>query len=255
MSCHEKTVIFLINLTLKATERYTMGSMKIIGHRGAAGLKLENTLEAFRCAKELGVDAVEFDVRLTKDGVVVVCHDHDLSDVSGSNAKISEITLSELKEITLNNGETAPTLGEALSVIGGMQAIIEVKVGDCAEELAAVLDKFPNADVVVASFNHGVLIELKALRPEVKVYLAERTQPFEIITNAINVKARGLDLSIGILNPITYWLARRRGLEIMVYTVNSRFIAGFIRVFYPKVAICTNYPDRFIRWRKPKSDS
>lgn len=56
--------------------------MKIIGHRGAAGLALENTLESLRAGINAGAHSIEFDVRLTKDGEVVLCHDSDLKKIS-----------------------------------------------------------------------------------------------------------------------------------------------------------------------------
>ncbi len=69
-----------------------------IGHRGCAGLRLENTMAGFRHACELGVDGIEFDVHLTKDGIVVVHHDyylqHDfIRDVSGSWVKANSVKI------------------------------------------------------------------------------------------------------------------------------------------------------------------
>ena len=57
--------------------------MKIIGHRGAAGLALENTLPGIELARLLGVDAIEIDVRKTKDNQLILCHDADLKRVAG----------------------------------------------------------------------------------------------------------------------------------------------------------------------------
>ena len=63
--------------------------MKIIGHRGAAGLELENTLPSIRMAIELGVDGVEFDVRITADRQLVLCHDDNTSRMSNVDKKIA----------------------------------------------------------------------------------------------------------------------------------------------------------------------
>jgi len=223
--------------------------MKIIGHRGAAGQELENTLASLKRAKDIGVDGVELDVRLTKDRQFVLCHDADLGRVSNSKQRIQDLTLKDLKKISLSNGEKVPTLAEALTQLGSTWAIVEVKVGDCAEELLQILDQFPRATITVASFDHSLGTKLEELQHELSVFLAEHTKPFEIIHFVRTARADGLVLNAGVLNPLTYWLARRRGLEIMVYTVNSPFVGWFIGKFYPMVSLCTDYPERFIKNR------
>jgi len=224
--------------------------MKIIGHRGAAGLELENTLASLQKAKDLGVDGVEFDLRITRDRQLVLCHDDDTGRVSSKNLKIKGSTLYELRQIRLNNGQTIPTLDQALKTLGTTWAIIEVKDGDCLEELLTVLDQYPEATITVASFDHDFTTRLEEARPEISVYLAEHTKPTEIIHSIRTAKADGMDLNAWVLNPLTYWLARRHNLEIMVYTINSRFVAGFIHFLYPKAAICTDHPEHFIKRRR-----
>lgn len=226
--------------------------MKIIGHRGAAGLALENTLESLKKAVELGVDAVEFDVRLTRDRKLVLCHDDNLSKVSLSHAKIDNLDLEELKRVKLKNGKAIPTLEEALGTVGSTQAIIEVKVEDCADELLEVIDKFPKANVAIASFKHKLAAQIKKLRPDLKVYLAGFIGPSETFKAAQRANADGLDLNAWALNIITYRLARRAGMEIMVYTINQPWVARFIHKFYPDVSIVTDFPDKFIQRGKAK---
>ncbi len=221
--------------------------MRIIGHRGAAGLELENTLASLQRAKDLGVDGVEFDVRLTADRQLVLCHDGDLSRTATKSAKIEEMNLAELKQIPLKNGEPIPTLDEALDCLGQTLAVVEMKVSGCADELLAVLDKHPNTPVIIATFLHEFAAELEVKRHGLTVFLAEYTRPTEIIHFVRTAKADGIDLNAWVLNPLTYWLAKRRGLDIMVYTVNRRFIGWFIKKLYPDVAICTNHPERFVK--------
>ena len=69
-----------------------------IGHRGAAGTTPENTEASFREALKRKVDMVEFDVRLTKDGKLVVFHDSDLSRICNEDVAVSMLTLKELKK-------------------------------------------------------------------------------------------------------------------------------------------------------------
>lgn len=221
--------------------------MKVIGHRGAAGLELENTLASLRRAKDLGVDGIEFDVRLTSDRQLVLCHDADLSRVSAYRTRIDSVTLAELKAVKLHNGETVPTLDEALTCVGHTWAIIEVKVDDCLDELLEVIDRYPDARLTVASFDHRFATALEKRRPDVSVYLAEKTRMTEIIQMVQQARADGMDLNAWLLNPLTYWLAKRHKLDVMVFTINHPLIARFIRALYPDVFICTDYPDRLLQ--------
>lgn len=220
--------------------------MRVIGHRGAAGLALENTLESLRKAVDLGVHGVEFDVRLTSDRQLVLCHDADLLRVGGSDLRIRDHPLAVLRKVKLKNGEAIPTLREALEVLSGTWAIIEIKSKNCAKELIEAVDAFPNSRITIASFHHDFAAELERIRPDLHIFLAENTRATEIIHLVRTAKADGLDLNAWLLNPLTYWLARRHNFDIMVYTINNRFVAWFIHTLYPSVAICSDYPDKFI---------
>lgn len=224
--------------------------MKIIGHRGAAGLALENTLQAIRAGIDAGSDALEFDVRATKDGQYVVFHDATLGRVSGSKQKISDLTYQELQNIPLHNGESVPLLRDVLKAAGRTPVIVEIKVRGHAESICRVLDEFPDATIWVASFYHDVARECRRLRPHLPVLLASHYDPIGAIRRAKSMSAFGLDLNYMTLSPLVYWLANRAGLTIMTYTVNNRHAVELIRRLYPKVWICTNYPDRFVKLEK-----
>lgn len=224
--------------------------MKIIGHRGAAGLALENTLESLKAGIASGVDALEFDVRLTKDKFVVLCHDPSLARVSGNNQMLSELNLGELNKIKLNNGETVPTLSEAMKVAGGTPVIIEIKDEHMARQVLKIVSDFPDADVTIVSFRHHEIALIEELEPKVRTYIGSRTNSLEIYYIARAIEADGLDINFWILNPVIYFKARRSKLDIMVYTIDNKFLARFIHFLYPRAMICTNRPDYFVRRRK-----
>ncbi|MEW6162773.1 MAG: glycerophosphodiester phosphodiesterase family protein, partial [Nitrospirota bacterium] len=69
-----------------------------VGHRGARAYQIENTLESFKKAIELGVGAVELDVRKSKDGRLVIIHDDNLKKVFGKDILVNQATLKELKQ-------------------------------------------------------------------------------------------------------------------------------------------------------------
>ena len=87
-----------------------------IGHRGARAYAPENTLASFKKALEIGVDAVELDVRKTKDNQIVVIHDADVKRTTNGEGLVSELTLKEIKNLSAD-GEKIPTLEETLDFL------------------------------------------------------------------------------------------------------------------------------------------
>ena len=225
-----------------------MAKTDIIGHRGAAGSALENTLGSFKRAATIGVKTVEFDVRATKDGQIVLCHDNSLSRISDSNQRISDLTYAELQAIPLSNGETVPLLGTVLSFARKkkLAVIVEVKMRTHLEGLCLILDDYSDLNITIASFHHDVAALIRKLRPELPMYLAEQHHPITVLQSATAVNAQGIDLHYMLINPLVYILAKRWKLTIMLYTVNSPFIVRLLRTFYPGVRICTDHPERFV---------
>lgn len=74
----------------------------IIGHRGAKGIAPENSLSGFKKAVELGIDGIELDVHLTKDGKLIVIHDIDLKRLTGLRIPIKQLTFKELKKYDIS---------------------------------------------------------------------------------------------------------------------------------------------------------
>jgi glycerophosphoryl diester phosphodiesterase len=118
----------------------------VVGHRMATAFAPENTLSALRAAILLGIDIVETDVRLTRDGHIVLIHDGTIDRTHVQRGTVSELTLTELKEIPLEIPasksfgnfacDRTPTLEEALSVADG-QIVLELEVKDTAAGIAA----------------------------------------------------------------------------------------------------------------------
>jgi len=218
--------------------------MKIIGHRGAAGIALENTLESIRSAIAAGVDAIEIDVRLTKDKYLVLSHDFSTGRLSKSDVVISDATLEELQTVKLSNGRRIPTLEEAIKTVGDTPLIVEAKGGGWAQILADVLDKHPRKDIRVIAFDHDGLTDFHELRPDIPVYALDRWSPFDAVQTAQARGFAGVDLNFWVLNPLAYRLARNVGLDIIVFTVNHVWIARFLKWLYPEISITTNNPDK-----------
>lgn len=94
------------------------------GHRGYRAKYPENTLASYRAAMELGVDAIEFDIWLTKDCVPVILHDGSTERITGVKAHVNDLTLKEVKQLDAGSykgaefaGEQIPTLQETLALM------------------------------------------------------------------------------------------------------------------------------------------
>src|SRR3712207_3859497 len=109
-----------------------------IGHRGAAGLEPENTLRSFQRAACEGADALELDLRVTRDRRLVVLHDATVDRTTDGTGPVSELELAELKELDGSMGEKVPTLTEVLEATA-LPIHAELKVVEAAEPLARLI--------------------------------------------------------------------------------------------------------------------
>ncbi|MCA9342689.1 glycerophosphodiester phosphodiesterase [Candidatus Saccharibacteria bacterium] len=212
--------------------------MKIIGHRGAAGVATENTLPSIRKAVAAKADFVEIDIRKTRDNKIVVSHDDSLLRVFGVRLKISAHTLKELHTVC----PELPTLENALTTMKSAGAIIEFKEFIEPNRVMSIINKFNKKNVRFASFNHNLLRAIKKSNPDAFCYVLEHHSPFEIINKARKMHMNGIGLNYGVINPLTYFLARRDKMEIYIYTVNKKWIINVMGFFYPKAYICTDFP-------------
>jgi len=99
--------------------------VKIIGHRGFASQYPENSLVGFTKAAELGVDGIELDLHLTKDGEVVVMHDETIDRMTNGSGAIAEMTLAELDQYRLKNGVAFTTSDERIPTLKDVFAALE----------------------------------------------------------------------------------------------------------------------------------
>jgi glycerophosphoryl diester phosphodiesterase len=152
-----------------------------VGHRGAKGHAPENTFASFDLAVEMGVNAVETDVHLSKDGEVVLIHDHTVDRTTDGRGFVKDMTLRELKQLDAGSwydvrfaGQRIPTLAELLEWARGRVGVaIEIKNGPIyypciAEKVIRLLkDHSMELQAILISFDHLVLREAKMIAPEV----------------------------------------------------------------------------------------
>jgi glycerophosphoryl diester phosphodiesterase len=133
---------------------YLAGAPLLVAHRGGALLAPENTIEAFRMAvDDWWADILEMDVRLTRDGEVVVIHDPTVDRTTDGTGAVSALTLDEIRTLDAGHrfvdesgerpfrgrGVRIPTLDEVLDAFPGVRVNIEAKEAAVAEPLARVI--------------------------------------------------------------------------------------------------------------------
>lgn len=204
--------------------------MKVIGHRGAAGIAPENTIEAIKAGIAAGVDAVEVDVRLTPHNSLVLSHSSRYHPGS------------------------AATLEQAVEAVGDLPLMVEIKDSGSSGILAETIKKSskPDPQWIITSFLYEELKLIRRLLPDIRLFIASYRHPLKVLRAARSLDAEGVVLNAWLLNPLTYWLAKKTGLRILVYAnfysfiVNSPRTVKIIRRFYPGVAIITDRPDKIV---------
>jgi len=140
-------------------------------NRLADDLRPENSLAAFRAAVEKGY-GIELDVHRTRDGALVVHHDDSLKRLTGTDIRIADSTLKELRACTLPNGEPIPTFDEVLKAVSGrVPLIVELKVENGNQDLLsrAVYDRMKryNGPWCMESFMPGAVKWFRKNAPEI----------------------------------------------------------------------------------------
>ncbi len=143
----------------------------VVGHRGAMGLEPENTLRSFRRAVTEGADAIELDLRLSKDGHLVILHDTDVARTTDGEGAIADLDLAEIKALDAGQGESIPTFDEVLDAVDlAVQA--EIKSTEAAR---AVLDTIRVRKLVdrvtVTSFSADIVRNCREYLPAVRTGL------------------------------------------------------------------------------------
>jgi glycerophosphoryl diester phosphodiesterase len=216
------------------------GPALVIGHRGAAAVRPENTLPSFQYAMELGVDAVEFDVRVTGDGVAVVHHDPTTLRTCGVDLSIARSSIGALRRLDASETFSGdfrprrrtpiPLLDEVLDLTRSVPVIIECKTVDAAPLVLRALAAHGARDrALVASFVSGAMRLVRAA--SMPSGASRRDIVSLLLRSAVRFAPRRLpfsamclpEMSSGIRLPIARFAAwgRAIGVPVHIWTVNS----------------------------------
>jgi glycerophosphoryl diester phosphodiesterase len=218
------------NITMRAQDIYKRFFLDnpVVAHRGAWKTKglPQNSIESLREAMRLGCAGSEFDVHMTADSVLVLCHDNNYF-----GKVIEKHTYAELAETKLSNGETIPTLEKALMEgmkQTDMRLFLEIKSSSTVERTVLSAEKIAKLVnetgaqpwVFYISFDYEAIKRVKQLFPSSMVaYLSGNVSPEQLKKDKIT----GLDYHHSVFEKDTSMIttAQKLGLSLNVWTINS----------------------------------
>ncbi|HOJ39583.1 MAG TPA: glycerophosphodiester phosphodiesterase family protein [bacterium] len=238
--------------------------VRVIAHRGFSGQYPENTLLSFRKAAELGVDEIEFDLKMTRDGHLVAMHDWTVDRTTSGHGPVSELTLKEVKQLDAGSwfseefaGERVPTFEEILSLIPE-EITLNIHLHDekQTECLQRVLKILPSGRAAYLAIDYRLVALARSLRPELTICnmgFHHDPKAYVEATKMLNCQRLQFFTPAYPVTAELVALAHSYGIFVNVFFASteeemSKYIS------YRVDAILTDFPDRLLmlRQKQPK---
>jgi len=237
----------------------------IYAHRGSKGTHPENTLIAFKNALDLGVDGLEFDVHLTKDGELVIIHDETVDRTTDGTGYIKDMTLMEIKTLDAGlkfseefKGERIPTLQEVLELARKYPHVIlniEIKTDYIQYEgieekiIQTVNEMNVKNSIVFSSFNHYSLVKVKEINKDLDTAILFFEGLYEPWNYAKGIGASALHIYEPIAFSPMVEMAQEVDFPVRVFTVNKE--EHMVNLISRGVdAIMTDFPKKAMEIRE-----
>ncbi len=227
--------------------------MLIFAHRGVSGHFPENTLLAFQAALDANCSAIELDV-FAVAGELVVIHDRQLERTTNGQGYLDDYSIAQLQQLDAGKGQKIPTLWQVLQLVANRVMLnIELKGADTAPLLLAMLLKakvelqLDLNNIIVSSFNHVVLQQLRQALPELKLGVLIAHRPLDGAAIAEQLHAFCLNCDRGFVDQELVADAHRRQIKVFVYTVNQQREALELKEMGVDGIFC-NYPEEAQNW-------
>ena len=217
------------------TIKVNKGTVKMVAHRGASGLELENTNTAFVVAGNRTYYGIETDVHVTKDEQIAVFHDDNLQRIAGVDLVVEESTLEELQSIPLFDGKVPgqfrtdlriPILADYISICKkyDKKAVLELKNQMEPKHITQIVNIIKEQDylesVIFISFSWENCVELRKQLPEQKIQFLISTFPDDLIERLVNAKL-DLDIYYKALTAENVKALHEAGIEVNCWTVDQ----------------------------------
>ncbi len=198
---------------------------RTVGHRGASALAPENTLRAIELAIANGLDMVEVDVHLSRDGEMVVIHDADLMRAAGRSQSVASLTADELARVELGEGQGVPRLTEVFAVARGRLGVyVELKGARTGLALGQLVraGAADGVELVSGSFDTPLVEELRDTAPDIpRSVLFRRTSTAAMIETCRAVRATYAHPCFRPLDPPLVAALHEAGLLVMAPHTND----------------------------------
>lgn len=191
-------------------------------HRGAMTVAPENTLEAFRLAVEQGANEVELDLRLSKDGFLVVMHDATVERTTGARGAVADLTYAELRDLDAGEGQRIPSLVEVLDRID-VRLQVEIKDPAVIAPLADLIARRPGEveRISPCSFDEASVSAVAERLPGAIAGLISKAGAPETVRRAESLGARRVLFGWPGTDRALVEQAQQRGLHVNVWPVNT----------------------------------
>lgn len=184
-----------------------------------------NTMAGFRLAVERGCEWVECDCRASRDGIVVLAHDPEVTDeAAGRTVRVDRATAEELAALDLGAGEGVPTLAELAlwAAEAGVGVMADVKVGGLEREIAEALSPLPRDLTLVPGADDAGRARFRDLFPDLPLSLSvSRTQIAALRAQLATVDAEAVTLDYPLITPGRIASLHARGLRVYAWTVDD----------------------------------
>lgn len=255
----------------------------IIGHRGAAAVAPENTLASFERAMQDGADGIEFDVRLSSDGVPVVIHDATLTRTGSVKSQVSKLAAAELAMIDVGSwftrqhhtntdysGERLPNLHQVLSLCQQRNALLYLEMKSESGELAlakvvvqAIQTESMQEKTIVSSFDMSLIREVKRIDKSIRtaaLFEPKVSRPFDLVRKKklIDIaranEADEIALHYRLVSNRVVEKARQWQMQVVIWTVDNPQWIDRARMLGIK-ALITNNPAIMAQYRRQNSST
>ncbi|MFD0151935.1 glycerophosphodiester phosphodiesterase [Streptomyces sp. NPDC055721] len=197
-----------------------MRPVTVVGHRGDPYRVRENTLPSIASAIERGADAVEVDVRLTKDGVPVLLHDDTLKRLWGHDRPLSRLSYEQLRELTYDG---VPTLREALITAGAHRLMLDLPGGneDSVRKIVGTVRECGAGERVYYCAGAVAMLQVRAADPAAEIALTwtSLAPPRRMLLDA--VRPKWLNYRFGLVSRELTERVHRDGLLVSAWTADT----------------------------------
>ncbi|MHC6181513.1 glycerophosphodiester phosphodiesterase [Clostridium sp. JNZ X4-2] len=202
-----------------------------IAHRGFSGLYPENTMLSFKKAAEAGADGIETDLHVTKDGIIVICHDETIDRTTDGSGFIKNYTYEEIRKFSAGEGEKIPSLDELLSYVKDRDLFLNLELKndiiyyDNLEKntIDKIYEYGLKENIIISSFNHQSMQKVKHYDSSIKTGLLYGSAIYKPEEYAKKMGADALHpLFSLVMDAKIVQNIKKSGILINTYTVNRR---------------------------------